>query len=120
MKRSTLALTFLALLTTFAFQSASAATVADIDLMIDALKFDTQATEFFGQNAAKDEAGLLGKLTNAKTKLSQGKFADAIQKVQEYRDKVFTLSSSGKIDSLAAPGLIQQANEIISALQQLG
>ena len=75
---------------------ASAQTVSECQAQIDALRVQTQNATFIGQNAEKDRVGLLGKLESASVKLSQGKFADAIQALTNFRDKASTLGEQGR------------------------
>lgn len=86
---------------------------------ISILRTATERTTFSGQNAAKDQAGLVGKLESASTKLAQGKFGDAIQTLTQFRDKVATLQSQGKIALSDANALIAGANDAIACIQAL-
>src|SRR5215204_4394974 len=54
-----------------------AATVADCQASIAALRTTTSTTTFLGQNAAQDKAGLLAKLDAAAAALAAGKPTDA-------------------------------------------
>jgi hypothetical protein len=89
------------------------------DLIYD-LRTDTD--QFVFKNP-KDETAQLGKLDGASSKLSLGKFADAVQKLTDYRDKVSTLNVQGKISSppppstLTAQDLINEANQAIVCIQ---
>jgi hypothetical protein len=65
-----------------AVQPAYAQSVDECQADIAALRVQTQNATFIGQNAAKDQAGLIGKLDSASAKLSQGKFQDALANVQ--------------------------------------
>jgi hypothetical protein len=93
---------------------------------IDALIDKTQnRTTFFGQNAAKDEAGLVLKLLDASLKLDEGKLGDAILKVQDYIDKVVELALGEKINTDPAAGttaedLLADAQAIIACIQMIG
>ena len=93
--------------------------VATCQAKIDTLLILTENATFIGQNGAKDQAGLLGKLDSASTKLAQGKFGDAIQALTQFRDKVATLQTQGKIASSDADTLIAGANDAIACIQSL-
>jgi hypothetical protein len=102
-----------------AAQPAHAQTVDECQADIASLKVQTQNATFIGQNAAKDQAGLIGKLDSASTKLSQGKFQDALANLQSFRAKVVDLDEQGKIDHGDALALIAGADEAISCVQGL-
>ena len=91
--------------------------VDDCQAKIATLRVLTENATFIGQNGARDQAGLLGKLDSASTKLAQGKFADAIQALTQFRDKVATLQTQGKIASSDADALIAGANDAIACIQ---
>jgi hypothetical protein len=84
---------------------AGAATVADCQAQIDQLAAQTAASTVTGKNAAKDKSGLLDKLTNANTKLSEGKNEDAVLKLQDFQARVRVLAETGKL----APADAQRA-----------
>jgi hypothetical protein len=101
---------------------AQAETVTDCQAKIDVLRGQTEnATTFLGKNAADDEAGLLLKLDNASAKLTEGKNADAIQKLTNFRDTVAGLNTQGKIkiDPDDANILISGANDAIACITAL-
>ena len=98
---------------------AGAATVQDCQAQIDTLRVQTQGATFIGQNATKDQAGLLGKLDAASTALAAGKNADAIQKLTDFRTKVAQLDAQGKIGHEDAVVLIQGADAAIACVQGL-
>ena len=102
-----------------AAQPAQAQTVEECQTDIASLKAQTQNATFIGQNAAKDQAGLIGKLDSASTKLSQGKFQDALANLQSFRAKVVALDQQGKIDHEDAAALIAGADESIACVQGL-
>jgi hypothetical protein len=62
--------------------------------LVATLKTQTQVVVFA---SAKDQTGLLGKLDDAAQKLSLGKLADAVLKLQDYSAKVQQLVAQGKI-----------------------
>ena len=51
---------------------------------------------FMGNQAGKDEAGLLTKLNAAEAKLLQGKFDDAVAKLIDFKDAVMALRDAAK------------------------
>jgi phage gp36-like protein len=76
-------------------QTSAAATAQDCQVNISDLRTLTGLVTY--KNPAKDLSGLLGKLDNAAAKLTLGKYADAIQKLTDYRNQVVTLAAAGKI-----------------------
>lgn len=102
-----------------AAQPAQAQTVDECQAEIAALRTQTENTTFIGQNADKDEAGLIGKLDSASAKLSQGKFQDALANLQSFRAKVVALEQQGKISSTNAAALISGADGSIACVQGL-
>ena len=99
---------------------AGAATVGECQAQIDQLAAQTQAATFTGKNADKDRSGLLGKLTNANTKLSEGKNADAILKLQDFEAQVNTLAQTGKLAPADAQNLIAGADAAIACINSIG
>jgi hypothetical protein len=102
-----------------AAQPAHAQTVDECQAEIAELKVQTQNTTFIGQSAAKDQAGLIGKLDSARAKLGQGKFQDALANLQGFRAKVVALDQQGKIADEDASTLIAGADEAIACVQGL-
>ena len=98
---------------------AAAATVADCQALITTLQQETQAATFTGANADMDRAGLLGKLSDAQAKLSEGKFTDAVGKLTDFKNKVVTLSAQGKLDPTDAATLEAGADAAIACVQSL-
>jgi hypothetical protein len=98
---------------------AQAETVTDCQAKIDVLRGQTHNATFFGQNAEKNRTGLLTKLDNASVKLAEGKNADAIQKLTNFRDTVAALNAQGKIDPDEANTLILGANDAIACITAL-
>ena len=92
---------------------AQAETVADCQARIATLKVQTQQATFFGQKAEQNRTGLLSKLDNASEKRVEGKNADAIQKLTNFRDTVAALNTQGKINPDDANTLISGANDAI-------
>src|SRR5215212_3951885 len=64
---------------------ARAQTASECQPQITALREATMSATFTGQHAAKDQAGLIGKLDSAATKLQQGKISDAVQALTQFR-----------------------------------
>jgi hypothetical protein len=98
---------------------AQAETLTDCQDKIAALKLQTQSATFIGQNAEKNRTGLVAKLDNASAKLAEGKNADAIQKLTNFRDTVAVLNTQGKIDPEDANTLIRGANDAIACITDL-
>jgi Resolvase, N terminal domain len=87
-----------------------------LDRLGRSLRELTDKATFLGQNAVKNETGLLTKLENASAKLVEGKNADAIQKITNFRDTVAALNSQGKINPDDASTLINGANDAIACI----
>src|SRR5215203_5122631 len=101
---------------------AQAETLTDCQAKIDVLRAQTEdatTTTFFGQNAEKNRAGLVAKLDDASAKLADGKNADAIQKLTNFRDTVALLNTQGKIDPDDANALILGADDAIACIRAL-
>ena len=98
---------------------AQAETVTDCQPKIDVLRGQTESATFFGQHAEKNRLGLLTKLDNASAKLVEGKNADAIQKLTNFRDTVAALNAQDKIDPDDANSLILGANDAIACITAL-
>ena len=123
MKSVTLAVAVIALALTSvttrvaaASSSVDTSTVSECKAMIDALILETQAVAISGMNAERNRTGLLGKLSNADIKLDQGKFADAIQKLDDYEAKVRQLAASGSISAADANLLLSGADDAIACI----
>jgi hypothetical protein len=93
---------------------AQAETDPDCQAKIDVLRGQTENATFFGQKAEQNRASLLTKLDNASVKLAEGKNADAIQKLTNFRDTVAALNTQGKINPEDANTLISGANDAIT------
>jgi len=79
----------------------------------------TQSATFIGQNAEKNETGLVAKLDNASLKLAEGKNADAIQKLRDFKNTVTALNAQGKIAPVDAQTLIGGADDAIACITAL-
>ena len=101
--------------------SAGAATADDCQAKINALVTQTESAQFFGGQADANRADLLGKLNEASTKLAEGKYEDAIQKLTDFRTSVVQLGSAAKpkIDTEEAAALIAGADDAIACIQSL-
>jgi hypothetical protein len=94
----------------------------DCQALIDALAVDTQAVIIVGRNAEKTRAGLLSKLEGATTSLERGKLCSAIQKLNDFRNKVNQLIASESINTDPAVGvtgqdLVNAATDAIACVQ---
>ena len=98
---------------------AFAQTVDECQGKIADLRAATLNATFSGQNAAKDQAGLIGKLDSATKKLAEGKNQDALANLTSFRDKVATLAAQGKVSQADADALIAGANDAIACVQGL-
>jgi hypothetical protein len=100
---------------------ANATTTEDCQAKIDVLKAQTASAELFGQNAEMNRTGLLGKLDEATTKLAEGKLADAIQKLTDFRTTVEELNAAAKpkINPDDAAALIAGADDAIACIDSL-
>jgi hypothetical protein len=83
---------------------------------ITELRDATVNAHFSGQNAAKDQAGLLGKLDSATTKLGEGKTADALKNLNSFSLKVSDLADQGKLDPADANILLAKAGAVIDCI----
>lgn len=99
---------------------ASATTVADCTAEITNLKTNTQSVAYTN---SKDLDALVGKLENAIDKLTFDKFDDAIQKLTDYKNKVLSLISQGKIapsaDGVTPQELVNGADAAITCIQNI-
>ena len=67
--------------------STFATTISECQADIANLRTETQAATITGKNAAKDQAGLIGKLDGAAVELDKGKFCDSIKKLNDFKTK---------------------------------
>jgi len=65
----------------------------------------------------KDRQGLLTKLSNAETKLTEGKTADAVAKITDIQTAVARLAEGGKLNSEDAQAIDTAAEDVIVCLQ---
>ena len=125
MKKTSFAAIFCALILFVAAPLAHATTITEVQAMIAALKTKTETVVITGKAAeTKDRPFLLGKLNEAALKLDQGKFCDAIVKLNNFKTKVNALIADGQINQDPALGttgqeLLADADAIIAALNEL-
>ena len=98
--------------------SAGAATTADCQTQIEALRADTATVTTFVN--AKDQTGLLDKLDNAAAALTAGKPAGAVLKLTDFQAKVQALGSTGKLGAEDAARLDAQAAAALRCLESVG
>jgi heme-binding NEAT domain protein len=108
MKKVSLAALVFAMAMFVAVPMAHATTITEIQASIANLKAKTQTVAITGRQADKDLAGLLGKLNEATLKVDQGKFCDAIQKLNDFKARVNQLIVAGKINQDPAAGTTGQ------------
>jgi hypothetical protein len=98
--------------------SVSFANTEACKIYIDNAELSTVAAEFLSKrNADKDKRGLLKKLTDADKKVDSSKYADAVQKLNDYRDAVISMRDAAKpkMDIDDANGLVAAADDAIDA-----
>lgn len=103
---------------------AQATTVTEVQAMIASLRTKTEGVVLTGKSADKDRAGLVGKLNEATLKVDQGKFCDAVVKLNDFKARVNQLIAAGKINQDPAVGttgqeLLNDADATIAALNEL-
>lgn len=125
MKKISVAAVFCALALFVAAPLAQATTITEVQAMIASLKAKTTNVAITGKSAeTKDRPGLLAKLDEATLKVDQGKFCDAIAKLNDFKARVNALVVAGKINQDPALGttgqeLIADADATIAALNEL-
>jgi hypothetical protein len=103
----------LAVTSTATVQSA----LEDCQAQVAELQSLTNAAPFTGKNATNDQAGLLEKLVDARVKLDEGKPADAVVKLTQFRDKAAALAAAGKLNPEQAGALVAGADQAIACVQ---
>jgi len=103
---------------------AHATTVTEVQAMIASLRTKTETVAITGKFADKDRTGLIGKLNEASLKVDQGKFCDAVAKLNDFKAKINQLIAAGKINQDPALGttgteLLADADATIAALNEL-
>lgn len=125
MKKISFAAVFCALAMFVAAPLAQATTITEVQAMIASLKTKTTNVIITGKSAeTKDRPGLLNKLNEASLKLDQGKFCDAVVKLNGFKASVTALIAEGRINQDPALGttgqeLLADADAIIAALNEL-
>ena len=111
-------LTLLLLLSTI---PVGATTVSECQDLISALETSLDGTEIGGKNVDRTRAGLEGKLGGASIKLDQAKFDDAIQKLEDFKNKVLGLAGSKKpkMAQEDADALASDADDAIACVEAL-
>jgi hypothetical protein len=71
------------------------------------------------QNADKNRTSLVAKLDTASAKLVEGKNADAIQKLTDFKTTVNSLAGGGKIAPADAQHLVSGADDAIACITAL-
>ena len=98
----------------------SAATAEECQTQIQGLATATDSATFIGKNAAKEEAGLLGKLDGASQALAAGKLADTVKKLTDFRSHAVTIGEAGKLDSTDAATLVGLTDDAIACVTSIG
>ena len=125
MKKTSFAAIFFALAMFVAAPMAYATTVTEVQAMLTSLKTKTTSVIITGKSAEnKDRPGLLAKLDEASLKVDQAKFCDAIAKLNDYKQLVNHLITTGRINQDPAAGttgqeLLNDADATIAALDEL-
>ena len=125
MKKISFAAIFFALAMFVAAPMAYATTVTEVQAMLTSLKTKTTSVIITGKSAEnKDRPGLLNKLDEAILKVDQAKFCDAIAKLNDYKQLVNHLITTGRINQDPAAGttgqeLLNDADATIAALNEL-
>lgn len=91
---------------------------------LDALRLATNSATFTSRNASADRANLLRKVDAAQAKIADGKFADAVQKLEDIRTTVVALSTPDakgktKLDAAGAAAIIAAADAAEACIQAL-
>jgi hypothetical protein len=108
MKKISLAALVFAMAMFVAVPLAHATTITEIQASIANLKAKTETVAITGKQADKDRMGLLVKLNEATLKVDQGKFCDAIAKLNDFKARVNQLIVAGKINQDPALGTTGQ------------
>jgi hypothetical protein len=95
-------------------------TRADIDtcqLLLDSLRLQTEAVDI----SAKDRATLLSKVDEAKAKINQAKFCDALEKLNDFKAKVNELLNAPKpkVSQEDADSLVLLVNDAVACITEL-
>jgi FIMAH domain-containing protein len=115
-------LMLVALLTAGFFATpAHAQTVEECQALIDQTSSDLATITIGGNNPEQTLTGLQSKLDVASTKLEEGKYQDAIDKLVDFRTTVERLATAPKpkISQADADLLIADANAAIACIEEL-
>jgi hypothetical protein len=101
--------------------SASATTVEQCQAQLTQLRIDTVAAQGSFTNA-KDFNGAVAKLDAASSKLSEGKDADAVQKLTDFQMLLNSLAAAPKprLDAATAQRLIAETQEGVDCINAIG
>ena len=93
------------------------ADIGTCQLLLDSLRLQTEAVDI----SAKDRATLLSKVDEAKAKINQAKFCDALLKLNDYKAKVNELRNAPKpkISQADADSLLSLVNDAIACVTEL-
>ena len=111
-----------AFLLLLAASPASATTITECHAAINAARGDLAGVVIGGNNPDQTRASLDSKLNTADLKLEQGKFADALQALTQFRDKVLSLQTQKKILDGAittVADLVKAANDAVTCVNNL-
>jgi hypothetical protein len=105
----------------FFVSKAHAQTVEDCQALINQTSTDLAGVTIGGNNPEQTRASLQSKLVGASTKLNEGKFQDAIDKLVDFRTSVekMAVAPKPKISQADAQLLISDANNAIACIQGL-
>ena len=98
----------------------SASSVDECQAAIGQLREATATATYVGKQAAKEQAGLLGKLDGASRVLAVGKYADTVKKLTDFQSHVVTIGQTGKLDVSDAAVLTELADEAIACVDAIG
>ena len=120
-KLTTLVLMIIVLAAGFFYSPARAETISDCQALIDQTSSDLAGVTIGGNNPEQTRASLQSKLTGASTKLDEGKYQDAIDKLVDFRTSVEKLAAAPKpkISPEDAALLITDVNNAIACIQSL-
>ena len=97
----------------------NAATAAECQLAVAEVRAEVEAGSFSGRQAAKEQASLLGKLEAASESLAAGKSAGAVQKLNDVRLHVVTISGAGKLDAADAAAIVDDVDAAIACVNSI-
>lgn len=120
-KLSAFTLVLIVLASGFFYSNAQASTVSECQALINQITSDLAVVTIGGKNAERTRASLESKLEGASTKLDEGKFQDAFDKMVDFRTGVEKLVSAAKpkISQADADLLIADADNVLACIQSL-